>query len=178
MDLNHIELPASLLANLYPSSLNEYNESPGKTLSAEVEKPILKNDEPGKVEWKWLGENKKNILIVVDFEDAVHLPDKQLQFLTGMLTACNLSLGDVAIVNIHKQPARDYASIIENFRSRIALLFDIEPAAFGLPMNFPFFQIQPFANCSFLYAPSLEQLESDKVLKSKLWVSLRRLFGI
>jgi hypothetical protein len=47
-----------------------------------------------------------------------------------------------------------------------------------LPLNFPHYQIQPFANCSFLYTPSLSEVETDKVQKSKLWVALRRLFNI
>ena len=115
--------------------------------------------------------------MVVNTSEAVHLSDIELQFLTNMLTACKLSLADVAIVNINQQPA-SYKELISMHKSKIALLFDIEPAAFGLPMSFPFYQIQPFANCSFLYTPSLHEIEKDKIEKSKLWVSLRRLFNI
>lgn len=175
MDINHISLTPSLIAGLYQSSLVNTEDvqpvPPGKTNSSSPEIDTVKT-------WKWLGENKKNILVVVQYDDAVHLPDNELQFLATMLTACKLSLADVAIINLRNQPHQSYNPIIEQFQSRVALLFDIEPAGFGLPMNFPHFQIQPFSSCTFLYAPSLQELEKDKVQKSKLWVALRRLFNI
>lgn len=174
MDLNNINLPASVIADLYFSSLIETNEI---TAKPEIEKPTIEKKEHSPV-WKWLGENKRNILVTVSYQDTVHLPDNELQLLTNMLMACKLSLADVAIINLQNQPSQTYKEAIDQFKSRIVLLFDIEPSSFGLPISFPFFQIQPFANCSFLYAPSLKELEEDKVKKSKLWVSLRRLFGI
>jgi hypothetical protein len=173
MDINHIQLPPIVIAELYTSSLIETGE-----ISAKVQPVIALADNKTTVPArKSLGENKKNILIIVSYTDAVHIPDGALQFLTNMLTACKLSLADVAIVNIHAQPVT-YKELLHEYKSRIALLFDTEPASFGLPMSFPFFQIQPFANCSFLYVPSLKELEDDKVQKSKLWVSLRRLFNV
>ena len=176
MTLNDINLPASVIADLYKSSLIET----GENVSADpVKIPPVKRVDKIQVETglKYLGENGKNIVLVVNNRDAVHLSDNELQFLTNMLTACKLSLADVAILNIHNQHIL-YKELLTELNSRIILLFDIEPGDFGLPMNFPPFQIQPFGGCSFLYAPSLKELEDDKVLKSKLWVSLRRLFNI
>ncbi|HEX7902800.1 MAG TPA: hypothetical protein VF487_02895 [Chitinophagaceae bacterium] len=174
MDLNHIELPNNVVADLYSSSLVETGEIAAKPIA---EKKAVEITTPSPV-WKWLGENKKNILVIVNYDNTVHLPDDELQLLTNMLMACKLSLADVAIINLQNQPHQTYKEILDQFKTRIALLFGIEPAILGLPMNFPFFQIQPFANCSFLYAPSLKELEEDKIHKSKLWVTLRRLFGI
>lgn len=171
MDINHLQLPPRLLTDLYARSLIHTNENPVPEPGQGVKRTELN-------EWRWLGENKKNILVLVKYEGSVHLPDKELQFLTNMLSACQLSLADVAIVNLLKQPQQSYKDLMDQFKSKVALLFDIEPSGLGLPMNFPFFQIQPFAACSFLYVPSLSVLEKDKVLKSKLWVSLRRLFNI
>ncbi|HEX7844687.1 MAG TPA: hypothetical protein VF476_02740 [Chitinophagaceae bacterium] len=176
MSLNDISLPASVVSDLYSSSLVQTGE-----IAAKQEAPVAIKEPvvvPGsKKGLKWLGDNEKNILIVVNSSESVYLPDNELQFLTNMLTACKLSLADVAIVNINQQTV-SYKELLQELKSRIALLFDIEPAGFGLPMSFPHFQIQPFAGCSFLYSPSLNELENDKVMKSKLWVSLRRLFNI
>ena len=69
-------------------------------------------------------------------------------------------------------------NLLTFFKSKIVLLFAVEPASFGLPMSFPHFQIQPFAGNSFLFSPSLKELENDKMLKSKLWVCLKRLFNL
>ena len=173
MDINHIELPAAAIADLYTSSLVDTGE-----ISARPPQLVTETEQESMAAGlRSLGENKKNILIIVDYADAVHIPDNELQFLTNMLMACKLSLADVAIVNLHQQRI-SYKELLSEYKSRIALLFDTEPAGFGLPMSFPFFQIQPFAGCSFLYTPSLKELEEDKILKSKLWVSLRRLFNI
>lgn len=175
MDINHISLTPSIIAEFYSSSL----VNPGEMqLPGANEQGTLSSINETEKTWKWLGENKKKILVVVKYQDAVHIPDNDLQFLTSMLTACKLSLADVAIINLHNQPHQHYKEILDQFQSRVALLFDTDPASFGLPMNFPHFQIQPFSNCSFLYAPGLEELEKDKVQKSKLWVALRRLFNI
>jgi hypothetical protein len=58
------------------------------------------------------------------------------------------------------------------------ILLGLTPEEFEMPLNFPEFQVQPFNNCTFLHAPMLEVLEADKVLKSKLWVCLKKMFGM
>lgn len=175
MDLNHIELPASMLADLYKTSLVETGE-----LITQPER--VNSNEESKAEniatWKYLGNNRKNILVVVNVSDAVHLPDRQLDFLTAMLTACRLSLDDVAVVNLNNHPEASYKELTVFFKSKITLLFAVEPVTFGLPMSFPHFQLQAFANNTFLFSPSLEELENDKLLKSKLWVCFKRLFNL
>ena len=173
-DINHIKLPASVLADIYHFSLIEADEKPADLLTdndTEIKPSVLPV-------WKWLGENKKNILVIVRYRDTVHLPDNDLALLTGILGACKLSLADVAVLNHHNFPEASYKELLAFYKSKIVLLFAVEPASFGLPMSFPHFQIQPFAGNSFLFSPSLKELENDKILKSKLWVCLKRLFNI
>ena len=174
MDLNHIKLPASVVEELYHSSLIESDETPVTQTKA----AIIESEPSENSGWKWLGENRKNVLIIVSYSDAVHLPDNELTFLTGILGACKLSMADVAVLNLNNHPEASYKELVAFFKSKIVLLFAVEPASFGLPMSFPHFQIQPFAGNSFLFSPSLKELENDKVLKSKLWVCLKRLFNI
>lgn len=174
MDLNSIILPASVVAELYDDTIVDTGELQAK--SPPIASPVTDPGVNGR--WKWLGENHKNILVLVRYPEAEHLPGRPLHFLTGMLTACKLELKDVAVLNLAQDPGAEYKELIKEFRSRVVLLFDVEPSLLGLPINFPHFQIQPFANNSFLYSPSLEMLEEDKILKSKLWVCLRRLFNI
>ena len=181
MDINHIELSASVVVDLYQSSLIDSNETiVTETAEAEVSKkeklPVA--DTISASQWKSLGSNHKNILIIVNNDEAVHLPDNELTFLTGILGACKLSLADVAIVNLNNHPEVSYKELTSFFKSKIVFLFDTEPAAFGLPMSFPHYQIQAFAGSSFLYSPSLKELENDRVEKSKLWVCLKRLFNL
>ena len=130
------------------------------------------------VAWKSLGDNRKNILIMLNSPGSVHIADNELSFLTGILGACKLNMADVAIVNHYNYKDATYKELTNYFKSKIVFLFDIEPASFGLPMNFPHYQIQSFAGNSFLYSVSLKDLENDKIEKSKLWVSLKRLFNL
>lgn len=196
MSLNHIQLNSSMLANMYRHSLVESNEvqqgeekkntdplATGKEIKpndAFIEKPVDLEDTGRHPErgWKYLGENRKNFLLIVCYNDVTYLPDQQLNFLTSILGACKLSLGDVAILNISNSPSRLYTDVQEKFKSSATILFGITPLEFEMPVNFPEFQVQPFNNCIFLHTPSLEKLESDKVLKSKLWVCLRKIFGV
>ncbi|OSZ80407.1 hypothetical protein CAP36_03900 [Chitinophagaceae bacterium IBVUCB2] len=175
MDLNNIELSGTMVADLYQSSLVDGTVAKEKAAVLSVSaKPIGEEN----ITWKSLGNNQRNILIIVKSSDAVYLPDNELDFLTGILGACKFSLADVAIVNLAGYPDASYKELTTFFKSKIVLLFDIEPANFGLPMSFPHYQLQPFANNSFLYSPSLKNLENDKVEKSKLWVCLKRLFNL
>ncbi len=177
MDLNNIELPAAAIADLYKNCLIG-NAEPvtEKKIKEEVipANPVL---EAAKT-WKSLGENKKNILIVVNSPDAVHIPDNELNFLTGVLSACKLNMADVVIINRNNYPEISYKELTSFFKSKIVFLFDIEPSAFGLPMNFPHYQIQAFAGNSFVFSPSLKELENNKVEKTKLWACLKRLFNL
>jgi hypothetical protein len=179
MDLNHIRLPASVVADLYHKSLIDTTGtlSGSKVEKTSVAKTLIAGV-PGNTGLKYLGENRKNILIIVNHADAVYLPDDELGFLTGILNACKLSIGDVAIVNFNNHPDVSYKELTNHFKSRNVFLFGVEPATFGLPMSFPHFQVQSFANNSFLFSPVLKELENDKLLKSKLWICLKRIFGI
>ncbi len=170
MDLNHIHLPPSTIADLYRSALIDTNETPVKV------KPVVATETND--QWKYLGENQKKILIVVDYNDAVYMPDEELTFLTSMLTACKLSLADVAIINRNNYNEISYKELLVKFTSRIIFLFGVDPLTFGLPVSFPYFQVQPVAHATFLYAPALIDCKKDELVKSKLWVCLRRIFAI
>jgi hypothetical protein len=127
---------------------------------------------------KALGANEKSILIVVNYNNIVFIPDEELEFLTSILKACKLSLNDVAIVNTNNNPGDGYKEYTRQFNSKVVLLFGVDPLSFGLPINFPEFQVQSLTNTVFLYSPSLSECMANKLLKSKLWVSLQRIFGL
>jgi len=128
--------------------------------------------------WKYLGDFQKNILFIVHYENAVHIPDEQLKFLAGILTACKLSMADVAVLNVAKSPDVKFTIVRKNFSASMMILFGITPKAFEMPIDFPEFQVQAFNNCTFLFTPAIEEVSKDQLLKSKLWVSLRKMFEV
>ncbi len=169
MELNNIQLSPFLISELYKRSLVETENK--------NEKPQQEYGTPD-LNWKYLGNNEKNVFIVVNNNNSVHLPDKELEFLSKLLSACKLSIGDVVIVNFDQNPSITYKVATDHFNSKTILLFDVEPPILGLPLNFPHFQVQSFSGQTYLFAPPLSELEENNLLKSKLWVCLRRIFGI
>jgi hypothetical protein len=158
MSLNEISLPARMVADLYTSSLIG---------------PISPNEHKSV---KFLGKNEKNILILVAQEDVPFVKDDELSFLSSVLTACKLSLADVAIVNLHGSPTNNYRFFLEQFKSKTILLFDVDTQTIDLPFNFPHFQLQQFGNSIYLSAPALQFIENQKALKTQLWNCLKTIF--
>lgn len=167
MTLNTILFTPQLITELYKRSLIEINK-----------KEFTTTENTEQVNWKFLGENRKNILILVNNPDVVFLPDAQLDFLTKLLSACNLNLGDVAVLNFNTHPTLNSKDLITHFNSKTIFLFGVEPGSIGMPILFPHFQIQNFNNCTYLFTPSLSELENDKLLKSKFWVCLKKIFNL
>jgi len=171
MSLNSIKFETTDIALLFKNSLVDINEK----------KQVQPNDTKSSLtdtSWKHLGENKKKTLIVVRYDDAVHLPDKQLSFLTKLLSACNLNLADVAIFNFQDHDASQFNDIINHFQPKAVLLFETKPTEFGMPMNFPDFQVQAYKDSVFVSSPSLETIEPNKDLKGKLWICLKKIYNL
>jgi hypothetical protein len=127
---------------------------------------------------KYLGKNAGNILILIKEEEYPFVSDPQLQFLTAILTACKLSLADVAIVNALDMDSEQIMKAIDQLQSKNIIAFGIEPAGLGLPMYFPEFQVQQSETRYYLHSPELAALEQDQNLKKQLWNSLKTMFKL
>ena len=172
MSLNSIKFEPTDIASLYKNSLVEINAEQQASSQAKIETETITT------ELKYLGENKKKTLVIVRNTDAVHIPDKQLSFLTKLLAACSLNLADVAIFNFQDHNSSEFNEILNFFNPKVVLLFDVEPGEFGLPMIFPQFQVQGHKDAVFVSSPSLDVIEPDKSLKGKLWVCLKKIFNL
>lgn len=166
MPLNTIQFSVSELAAMFKDHL--VGSPPGI-----AQKPEIHNSG-----WKFLGENKKQILIVTEYSSVAHIPDDMLSFLVRMLTACRLCLGDIAIVNISQKNNNQAGDLLEYFKPAIVILFGPGPENLDLPLNFPQFQVQAFNNTSYLSCPALEQLQNDNDQKKILWACLQKLFSL
>ena len=175
MNEDKIQLPGFLIAELFKNSL----------VIAENELTIgrnLPNTELPTISREWyLGSNLQKITLIVSEKEAVYLTDASLQFLSAILGACKLNLGDVAIVNYHND-AVDYLSVKERLSPRFFLLFNVTAKQVQLPFTVPHYQVQQYDNCSFLLAASLETMlgesQAAKLEKSKLWLCLKKMFVI
>ena len=170
MSLNNIQLKPHLIADLYRDTLIESDTTP---LVPAVTTTVSGSGLP-----KFLGNNEKKIVIAVSNSMLPFLPDNELAFLSNILSACKLSLADVAIINLHDKDEAACPDLLDLLQAQSVLLFGIEPLTIGLPMNFPPFQLQPFNKRIYLQAPAFSELEKDKGLKMRLWNCLKTLFHL
>ncbi|MDO6432150.1 hypothetical protein Q4E93_16225 [Flavitalea sp. BT771] len=210
MSLNNIQLKDLVVSELYRDNLMA-SEGPGTAIAPAPEpqpaaqsspltaqspkpeahsSPLAAHSSPLEAQssplearspYKFLGSNRRNITIVVHSPGIAFLPDDQLNVLTRMLEACRMNMGDVAIVN-HAAAPVIIAPLKQQLQPAFILLFGPKPPDIGLPMDFPVFKIQKYDQCTYLTAPSLEELvapgDESRLLKSKLWVCLKTMFEI
>ncbi|MBL0882363.1 MAG: hypothetical protein IBJ16_03265 [Chitinophagaceae bacterium] len=174
-ETNQAILPDFLLPDLYKNHLVIVNEP---TFNNKIEKKTVETD-PKKREF--LGNNGKKITILLSDQEAVFVNDQALQFLSNILTACKLNIGDVAIVNLANNQL-SYPAIKQWLTPKYIILFDVEATSIQMPFRLPFFQVQAYDQCSILFAPALHMMMGDsreaKLEKSKLWLSLKNMFNL
>lgn len=166
MSLDKIQLPDTVLQALYNKSLYDLNTDTQVTNTASSTSILF------------LGDNLKKIAILISSEEAIYMPDEELNFLLGILTACKLSMADVALINIAKNAGLTYAAIAEQLKAEKVFLFGLQPEFIGLPLAFPHYQIQEFNNQVYLSSVNLQNLQDDKAEKLKLWNCLKKIFSI
>lgn len=172
MDLNQVKLTPDLLCSLYGQVLVIENNQPSKTHSTKIDSEI---DAP---QIRSLGRHLKSILIVVNNPQSPFLKDEELIYLTKILTACKLTLEDVALVNLASITSLSYEDLQKQYPSEKVICFGVTPEILQLPLDFPSYQMQRFGNSTYLHAPSLEDLEPQEKERRKLWASLQKLFNI
>ncbi|MEO6253320.1 MAG: hypothetical protein ABIO79_08450 [Ferruginibacter sp.] len=166
MSLDNIQLPPTILQTLYGKSLYDL----------QTESPDAGNAQPGNI--VFLGSNQKRIVILVNAAETLYLPDDELNFLLGILTACKLSMADIALVNISKNHDLLYTAITEQLKAEKIFLFGLNAEALKLPLQFPQYQIQKFNNQVYLSSAALTDLQKDKEEKMKLWTCLKTIFSL
>jgi hypothetical protein len=199
MDLNNITLSDLIVTEWYgdsalvpsanpvalrPVSLSTAQPASPQPASAAAQPqptPVPATPIPETPGYKFLGNHRRKVTIIVESPGSAFLPDDELGFLTKILEACRMNIGDVAIINHHTAPVAIIA-LRQQLQPANILLFGVEPTTIRLPINFPSFKLQPYDQCTYLYAPPLQQMVGNnadaKLLKSKLWVCLKTLFEV
>jgi hypothetical protein len=166
MTLDNFQLPPFLTGELYKDSL------------VDLDSKQLKNKSLKEEGFAFLGNNSKNILVIVNDENAVNLADEDLGFLIDILTACKLSLSDIALINHHRNPGLSYKTLVPYFKPETILCLGVTLDSLAFPLEFPDYQVQKYNNQSCLCAPSLKKLAANKEEKLKLWGCLKKIFAI
>lgn len=164
MSIDNIQLSGYLCQNLFANSL--YGET-----SSTISKKVLK-----KTKMVSLGENRGNILFLINNKQHKFLADNEMKFLSDLLSACKISIADISIVNFDQNTGINYQDLIEQFQSKKIFIFGVSATELGLPFTIPFFQIQKFHEQTYLINPPLEDFLNNIDLKKELWNCLKKIF--
>ncbi len=176
MSFNGIILPKTAIAEIYKDNLVEIilmeNKQHVKDTVHAIPKPTHTI--------QYLGKNLKRILILVHYPEVVHLPEEQLEFLSKILIACKLDIGDIAVINTAREQANEEnlrmlkAESVLLFGECVSNILDDKETDFFLPVY--------GKGIAIMTAPALEKLfmttNESKQLKSKLWLSLQQFFKL
>ena len=172
MGINHLELTPELIALLYPDSLIMEN-----AIRANIQqvKPVRESGYP------FLGGNRGFICFLVNYPDHEFMPAGQLDFLEKIIRACRFTLEDIAIINTSAHPV-EIAELRKQLGPRYLFLWGGVPATIGKFNGFPDMQISDFDGISILpvlMADAMVRENKEGVeLKQKLWVQLKKIFGL
>lgn len=181
-----IQLPGFVVAELYKDNLVIVPETKDNIIAVEnpaKDKKInpIKTGVSFQDKKFWLGDNKKLVAVIAEDHSNVFLADNALQFLTNVLAACKLNLGDVAIVNIANTHL-SFEEITSRLDSRYVLLFGVDAGKISLGENTELFVNTTINNIHTIAAPPLEamilQTPDAKTLKARLWNGLKKMFGL
>ncbi len=186
MSLNQIRLDAGLLSSLYAHSLVlPAGDAAPAAVAGEKHKDPVPPEAPApaaapQAALPFLGGNKRRFVVLVHYPNSPYLPDNAYQFLTNILNACQLSAGDIAILNLARTPT-DLDTLNQQLDPAFLVAFGRPSQLTGWPA-LTVFQPQQAAERQFLEAPDLETLnqasEAARPLKKALWESLKKILSL
>lgn len=136
----------------------------------------LPNANPVKKEitFKFLGNNKRNILILVNDAENEVSDEKGRELLRKIVKSVNLTAGDFALLNYSGYTQVTFEQLQACFSSVLVFAFGVSPADLGM---------KPCAENSIvndgtvrlIFSSELRKLDADPVSKKVLWASLQQL---
>ncbi len=174
MSIDNIQLNGYLCQKMFSKNLLETlqtNENQSNTILSDTTKKTSQNSKIS-----CLGENEGNILFIVNDTQNKFIADNEMKLLSDLLTACKISMVDIALVNYNQHPKITYKELIEQFQSKKMLLFGVTASDLDLPFTIPFFQLQKFQEQLYMISPSLSDFINNVKLKKELWNSLKKIF--
>ncbi len=176
MSLKNVSLPSGILGHLVKEVV-VLQESVAEPSPAFPEQTKVSTDHS----YNYLGQYQKKICILVNYSDQKYIAEPSLELLGKMLSACQLNLADVAILN-HAHENVHYEKLRQQLHPEIVILFGITSDQIALPLQFSLYRSQSFNEVQYLQAPAIDTMLTDtiesKQQKSALWAALKQLFKI
>ena len=139
--------------------------------------PIVEEPKPAfkKVsEFKFLGKNAKQILILVNDQHNEVSTEQGRELLRKLVNAIGLTAKDFALVNYANYNTTTFDDLHQFFACKTVLAFGVMPTQLGLneqPLN----QCVSHVNTKLIFTKNLHDLDTDPASKKVLWASLQQI---
>ncbi len=126
-----------------------------------------------------LGNNQKQVLILVEEKKHEFLSSQDLSFLQNILKAIQYEVNDVAIINLENKQY-NIEELIEYFEPKQIISFKVPPFNLGIQnKNIPKYTFAEIRdNIPFLHADALAIIQNDTDKKKALWLGIQRMFKL
>lgn len=145
--------------------------SPVEPVAAEARPEVLKAAVPV---FKFLGNNKRNILILVNDPENEVSDEKGRELLRKIVKSVNLTANDFALLNYANYADVDFTQLQEYFSSVVVFAFGVSSRQLGLADN-PENTVIAAGAVKLIFSAELRKLEEDQNGKKVLWGSLKQL---
>ncbi len=153
----------------------EIQEIKSKNSDSQSKKTISKlNQENSDIDFSYFGKNRKNFLILIKETEQENLKETDSKLLTGILAAGQLSLNDVAIVNMAKTKAT-FLDMYKKLKPTSVVSFGVDTKNLGVPHEFELYKPTKIKAITWIISHNFVALHSDKTKKLGLWTALKEL---
>ncbi|WP_316793451.1 hypothetical protein [Pedobacter frigoris] len=127
-----------------------------------------------RIEFKYLGKNQRNILILVNDANHEVSDENGRELLRKIVKSVNLSANDFALLNYHNYQKATYRHLMDHFSSTIIFAFGVSPLQLELPAH-PENTVIREDGVMMIFSAELKRLHEDQHAKKTLWGSLKQL---
>ncbi|MNK30292.1 hypothetical protein D3C87_487090 [compost metagenome] len=127
------------------------------------------------VDFKFLGNNKRNILILVNDEENEVSNELGRELLRKIVKSVNLSANDFALLNYAKYKGTGFQALQDYFSSTLIFAFGVTPAQLALATSHPEHAIVQEGSVRMIFSAELKTLDKNPAGKKALWGSLQNL---
>lgn len=124
--------------------------------------------------FKYLGKNRKNVLILVNDPENEVSTDRGRELLRNLVKALQLTANDFALLNYAAHPQVGFNALQEFFSTKLVLSFGVSPAHLGMN-EFPQHKLATHGSSQVVFTGNLDLLCVDQEGKKILWGSLKQI---
>lgn len=121
----------------------------------------------------YIGDNNNYILLLSPYA----LPNAEKDFLLKILSAVNLTLVNIALLDLSAYPGADIHQLKRFFACNKIISFGIPAQTLGIPAKVPDYHIFDHLDIAIVTANTLREISADNTKKAALWASLKQIFA-